>query len=108
MEVSIIFHFAGRGDGAQRLALVDFAQLLDPRWKAPYQMERPARGTSPATSTAASFLSGLAQSAYNFVQGGFAGAFGATIVYPLDLGEHGSTLLADVTELIAVCVTRNS
>ncbi|KAJ7786601.1 mitochondrial carrier domain-containing protein [Mycena metata] len=31
MEASIIFHFAGRGSGAQRLALIDFAQLLDPR-----------------------------------------------------------------------------
>jgi solute carrier family 25 aspartate/glutamate transporter 12/13 len=86
MEVSIIFHFAGRGDGSQRLALVDFAQLLDPRWKAPYQLEKPIRGTSTTTSAASSFLSGLAQSAYNFVQGGFAGAFGATIVYPIDLG----------------------
>lgn len=90
MEVSIIFHFAGRGDGSQRLALVDFAQLLDPRWKAPYQFDKtskPSTVTSATAVTAASFLSGLAHSAYNFVQGGFAGAFGATIVYPIDLGE---------------------
>ena len=93
MEVSIIFHFAGRGNGSQRLALVDFAQLLDPRWKSPYQMEkRTAAATATASKTsggiaASSFLSSLAQSVYNFVQGGFAGAFGATIVYPIDLGK---------------------
>ncbi|KAF8078970.1 mitochondrial carrier domain-containing protein [Lyophyllum atratum] len=46
MEASIIFHFAGRGVANQRLALIDFAQLLDPR---------------------------------------VAGAFGATIVYPIDM-----------------------
>ncbi|KAG1887802.1 hypothetical protein F4604DRAFT_1674960 [Suillus subluteus] len=38
MEVSIIFHFAGRGSGEKRLALLDFAQLLDPQWKAPHEV----------------------------------------------------------------------
>lgn len=85
MEVSIIFHFAGRGNGVQRLALIDFAQLLDPRWKAPGDLVEPVK---PEVSKTASFVSGLAQSAYNFVQGGVAGALGATIVYPIDLGEY--------------------
>ncbi|KAH8120028.1 mitochondrial carrier [Phellopilus nigrolimitatus] len=83
MEASIIFHFAGRGDGSQRLALVDFAQLLDPRWKVPNDAAEVK--AKPVTSTAASFLSGFAKSAYSFIQGGFAGACGATIVYPIDL-----------------------
>jgi solute carrier family 25 (mitochondrial aspartate/glutamate transporter), member 12/13 len=101
MEVSIIFHFAGRGAPGQRLALIDFAQLLDPRWRAPGDIEGAAMETG-VTTTASTMLSNLAQSAYNFVQGGkriqkfkgmalstmegFAGAFGATIVYPIDLG----------------------
>ncbi|KAI0003749.1 mitochondrial inner membrane protein [Russula compacta] len=84
MEASIIFHFAGRGAGGQRLALIDFAQLLDPRWRAPGDIESAAVETTAGT-TASTILSNLAQSAYNFVQGGFAGAFGATIVYPIDL-----------------------
>lgn len=84
MEASIIFHFAGRGSGAQRLALIDFAQLLDPRWKAPNEIDEPSK---PVTTAATSFLAELGHSAYNFVQGGFAGALGATIVYPIDLGE---------------------
>jgi solute carrier family 25 aspartate/glutamate transporter 12/13 len=63
MEASIIFHFAGRGSGAQRLALIDFAQLLDPRWRAPHEREehKPAK---------ASILRGLLHSTYNFMQGG--------------------------------------
>ena len=62
MEASIIFHFAGRGSGRERLSLLDFAQLLDPRWKAPHhQFVEP----KPA-----SFLQSFLHSAYSFVQGG--------------------------------------
>ncbi len=60
MEVSIIFHFAGRGSGNQRLALVDFAQLLDPGWQAPRELEKPAAKQTH-------FLLTVAESAYNFV-----------------------------------------
>ncbi|KAH7886041.1 mitochondrial carrier, partial [Phlebopus sp. FC_14] len=81
MEASIIFHFAGRGSGEKRLALVDFAQLLDPRWRAPHEDAE----TKIATSET-SVLHTILHSAYNFVQGGIAGAFGATIVYPIDMG----------------------
>jgi solute carrier family 25 aspartate/glutamate transporter 12/13 len=68
MEASIIFHFAGRGAAGQRLALIDFAQLLDPRWRAPGDVDGAVVETT--ASTASSMLSNLAQSAYNFVQGG--------------------------------------
>jgi solute carrier family 25 aspartate/glutamate transporter 12/13 len=79
MEASIIFHFAGRGIATQRLALIDFAQLLDPRWRVPH--EELAEQKKPTVSVGQKF----AQSAYSFVQGGFAGAFGATVVYPIDM-----------------------
>lgn len=62
MEASIIFHFAGRGTGAQRLALIDFAQLLDPRWQAPHELD-----TVPKPQ---SLIHALGQSTYSFVQGG--------------------------------------
>jgi solute carrier family 25 aspartate/glutamate transporter 12/13 len=68
MEASIIFHFAGRGAMGQRLALIDFAQLLDPRWRAPGDLEGAAEKS--ASTTASSVLSNLAHSAYNFMQGG--------------------------------------
>lgn len=64
MEASIIFHFAGRGNADQRLALIDFAQLLDPRWVAPHDSVETLK--PKATST----LSAIAHSAYSFVQGG--------------------------------------
>lgn len=68
MEASIIFHFAGRGAPGQRLALIDFAQLLDPRWRAPGDVDGVVAETT--ASTASTMLSNFAQSAYNFVQGG--------------------------------------
>ena len=83
MEASIIFHFASRGNGNRRLALIDFAQFLDPRWRAPRETVKAEKG-----ATAASFFHEVAHSAYNFVLGGVAGAFGATVVYPVDLGEY--------------------
>nr|GAT57466.1 mitochondrial inner membrane protein [Mycena chlorophos] len=80
MEASIVFHFASRGVASQRLALIDFAQLLDPRWRAPHEelAEKPA-------TTAKSLLNSFAHSAYNFVLGGIAGGIGATMVYPIDM-----------------------
>lgn len=69
MEATIVFHFAGRGTAGQRLALIDFAQLLDPRWRAPGDVERAAAVEATADTTA-TLLSKLAQSAYNVVQGG--------------------------------------
>lgn len=64
MEANIIFHFAGRGIAAQRLALIDFAQLLDPRWRAPH--EELADAKTPQISWTQKFL----MSSYGFVQGG--------------------------------------
>jgi len=69
MEASIIFHFAGRGAAGQRLAFIDFAQLLDPRWRAPGDSED-AMVDKAEGVTASSVLSGIAHSAYNFMQGG--------------------------------------
>ena len=83
MGVLVIFHIVGRSNGTQRLTLIYFAQLLDPRWKAPSDIVEVRKQEK---SKSASVLNSIAQSAYNFVQGGVAGALGATIVYPIDLG----------------------
>lgn len=48
----------------QRLSLMDFASLLDPRWKAPLEPDETEE------TMGASFLHQFAHSAYNFVQGG--------------------------------------
>lgn len=85
MEAQIIFHFAGRGNARQRLSLLDFGQLLEPGWQAPTEVVSPEK-----VSSARAFASQLLQSAYNFGLGGIAGAFGATMVYPIDLGMFHS------------------
>lgn len=82
MEAAIIFHFASRGDPAQhRLSLLDFANLLDPKWRSPADVEathvKPKKG----------FMDSFFQSAYSFVLGGLAGGLGAGVVYPIDLGR---------------------
>ncbi|KAF8899082.1 mitochondrial carrier domain-containing protein [Infundibulicybe gibba] len=82
MEASIIFHFAGRGIANQRLALLDFAQLLDPRWRAPHDDYEHKTQPVPV-----SFMQNVLHGGYSFIQGGVAGAFGATIVYPIDMGK---------------------
>ncbi|KAI0673666.1 mitochondrial carrier [Trametes maxima] len=107
MEASIVFHFAGRGNPTQRLALVDFAQLLDPRWKAPSE----AVETKPASSSSSSVTSVLhefAHSAYNFGLGGVAGGFGATIVYPIDLGEHHLLMQNQRSTVVGQLLYKNS
>lgn len=74
MEASIIFHFAGRGVGTQRLALVDFAQLLDPRWRAPHDQEV-AMQAPPKVP----FVHKILQSSYSFVQGGMCARWSSLI-----------------------------
>lgn len=82
MEASIIFHFGSRGEGGnKRLSLLDFAQVLDPRWKAPSDVDR----EKAIAKQQEGFLDGLLHSTYNFGLGGIAGSFGATVVYPIDL-----------------------
>jgi solute carrier family 25 aspartate/glutamate transporter 12/13 len=63
MEASIIFHFAGRGRSDQRLSLLDFGQLLDPRWMAPHE-----ESVTPVSKS--TLLQTIMESAYNFMQGG--------------------------------------
>ena len=87
--VSDIFHIVGRSNGTQQFALVDFTQLLDPRWKAPGDLITSflVEVQEEEKLKSASVLNSIAQSMYNFVQRGASGAFGATIIYPIDL--HG-------------------
>jgi len=77
MEASIIFHFAGRGFGTQRLTLLDFAQLLDPRWQAPHDHQEFAPERAPKVS----FVQKVLHSSYNFVQGGMYARWSLFLVF---------------------------
>ncbi|KAG5912575.1 mitochondrial aspartate-glutamate transporter agc1, partial [Claviceps africana] len=77
-----------------RLALADFAKVLDPSWRtttttttaAAAAAGADAVSSSSSSKTApASMLHGALESAYNFGLGSLAGAFGAFMVYPIDL-----------------------
>ncbi|KZZ97466.1 Mitochondrial carrier domain protein [Moelleriella libera RCEF 2490] len=83
MEADILFHFASLDEPSGRLGLTDFAKVLDPSWRTPmYEAEGSVTG---AVTKKAAFLHRALESAYNFGLGSLAGAFGAFMVYPIDL-----------------------
>lgn len=87
MEADILFHFASLDEPSGRLSLIDFAKVLDPLWRYRNIAEQAQHGlgSEKAKSTAQSFLLRAAESGYNFLLGSAAGAFGAFMVYPIDL-----------------------
>ncbi|KAG9119656.1 mitochondrial aspartate-glutamate transporter agc1 [Ceratobasidium sp. 392] len=103
MEASIVFHFASRGEGGNtRLSLLDFAQVLDPRWKAPSDVDR----ERAIAQSKRSYLDGFLHSSYNFGLGGIAGSFGATVVYPIDLVQGEAAKLEGAVPRGAVHIVR--
>ena len=89
-EVNILFHFAGLETDFQRLSYMDFQRVLDPSWREPFQIAqdsaaRAAELAKEAASKTTNYLTEALLSVYHFALGAVAGAFGATIVYPIDL-----------------------
>ncbi|KAI7781545.1 calcium-binding mitochondrial carrier protein aralar1 [Diaporthe eres] len=86
MEADILFHFASIDEPSGRLTLKDFAKVLDPSWRSPAYDDQSGSGVaSQAKSAGAKFFSKVLESGYNFALGSLAGAFGAFMVYPIDL-----------------------
>ena len=84
MEADILFHFAGVGTPSGRLGLEDFAKVLDPTWRNRHEAE--LRLLPRAVQTRGQqFMHQAGESAYNFILGSLSGAFGAFMVYPIDL-----------------------
>lgn len=82
MEAEILFHFAGLDNPSGRLTLNDFSKVFD----ASYRVVGDVLGQADrAVSRTMQFLHGLAESAHHFALGSIAGAFGAFMVYPIDL-----------------------
>lgn len=86
MEADILFHFAGLDTPSGRLALDDFAKVLD----ASYQTAGAKLGAMTdvadrAVSKSRQFFLSMLESAHHFGLGSIAGAFGAFMVYPIDL-----------------------
>ncbi|MCJ1242875.1 mitochondrial aspartate-glutamate transporter agc1 [Trapelia coarctata] len=86
MEADILFHFAGLDALSGRLALGDFAKVLDSSWQSAYALGIGASETaSKVVSRAGRYLHNVLESAHHFALGSIAGAFGAFVVYPIDL-----------------------
>ncbi|KAK4698090.1 hypothetical protein P7C71_g56, partial [Lecanoromycetidae sp. Uapishka_2] len=90
MEADILFHFAGLDAPSGRLSLNDFSKVLDASWQSAYALGIGVAGAgseaaAKATSTAKRYLHNVLESAHHFALGSIAGAFGAFMVYPIDL-----------------------
>lgn len=85
MEADILFHFASLDEPSGRLSLEDFSKVLDPAWRnRSFDSEDLATAAAKAAK-GHTILSRVAESSYNFALGAVAGAFGAFMVYPIDL-----------------------
>ena len=87
MEADILFHFAGLDDPSGRLSLKDFARVLDPSWHTASHLGASAIadvGQKVFASTK-SIWHDVLESVHHFALGSLAGAFGAFMVYPIDL-----------------------
>ena len=84
MEADILFHFASLDQPTGRLGLRDFTKVLDAAWRRRDE-DDDGRPAAEAKSKGQSFLNSALESAFNFGLGSIAGAFGAFMVYPIDL-----------------------
>ena len=90
MEADILFHFAGLDAASGRLSLQDFAKVLDSSYQSAYALGVGATGVaseaaSNAISTTKRYLHNVLEQVHHFALGSIAGAFGAFMVYPIDL-----------------------
>lgn len=83
MEADILFHFAGLDAPSGRLSQKDFAKVVDASWRTPFAVAEHA--VSSAADKTKSLLHGVLESVHHFALGSLAGAFGAFVVYPIDL-----------------------
>lgn len=86
MEADILFHFAGLDAPSGRLSQRDFAKVIDASWRIPVIAVSHAMTTGEeVVEKTKSLLHNVLESAHHFALGSIAGAFGAFMVYPIDL-----------------------
>lgn len=88
MEADILFHFASLDQPSGRLGLSDFAKVLDPSWRSPLVdifNDMASKNMDRAKTTTQKVFHQILESAHHFGLGSVAGAFGAFMVYPIDL-----------------------
>lgn len=87
MEADILFHFAGLDAPSGKLSQTDFAKVVDASWRTPFVAAGQAAtdAAQKAADKTKSLMHGVLESAHHFALGSIAGAFGAFMVYPIDL-----------------------
>ncbi len=95
LEVDILFFFASLNSSSSSskdggVKFEDFKKVIDPSYREPsirYALaeQHKIESAQNITKDPKTFLNQVFESAYNFGLGAVAGAFGATMVYPIDL-----------------------
>ena len=92
MEADILFHFAGLDEPSGKLTESDFTKVTDSSWRSGFDFGSTAtsqnafsQAAAQTHATTSTFLSDVLHSAHHFALGSIAGAFGAFMVYPIDL-----------------------
>jgi solute carrier family 25 aspartate/glutamate transporter 12/13 len=90
MEADILFHFAGLDAPSGRLSLSNFAKVVDSSWQSAFALGLDAASTASeaadqVVSRTNRYLRTVLESIHHFALGSVAGAFGAFMVYPIDL-----------------------
>ncbi|OJJ99741.1 hypothetical protein ASPACDRAFT_78693 [Aspergillus aculeatus ATCC 16872] len=90
MEADILFHFAGLDAPSGRLSQKDFAKVIDASWRMPFAVAGQAATIASdkahqVADKTKSVLYNVLESVHHFALGSIAGAFGAFMVYPIDL-----------------------
>ncbi|KAF2110159.1 calcium-binding mitochondrial carrier protein-like protein Aralar1 [Lophiotrema nucula] len=87
MEADILFHFAGLDEPSGRLGLKDFERVLDPAWHGAFSLaaDTIADAGQKAFASTKSIMHDVLEGIHHFALGSLAGAFGAFMVYPIDL-----------------------
>ena len=89
MEADVLFHFATIDEPSGKLGLRDFAKVIDPSWRNRYPPESKLKASkeriNDTAATSTSIFHDIIESAHHFALGSLAGAFGAFMVYPIDL-----------------------
>ena len=86
MEADILFHFAGLDAPSGKLSLSDFSKVLDASWQSAYKLgENTLASAEKAMTRTKVVIYSVLESVHHFALGSIAGAFGAFMVYPIDL-----------------------
>jgi solute carrier family 25 aspartate/glutamate transporter 12/13 len=85
MEADVLFHFASMDEPSGRLGLTDFAKVVDSSWHPSQSLSITSDLGAKTFAKSSSVLHDILESVHHFGLGSIAGAFGAFMVYPIDL-----------------------